>query len=608
MLDCAIAFGSWEEPFGNSPLRNILRLGLESWRRLSRALRIAVVVIIFGMVLIAALEAATIGLVFPLISMISDGNAPQALVIALEAASIELPSVQNLALLLIIVFVGKNALVAITTFAQARFLGQVTRDFGDRALKTHILTPFEKHLKRSDADMTASIVGRLYTVIVFFYEPLFIVASEIMVATGIVAVLVIIEPFYSLIVLVSFGILGGIGNLTLRRFAQKSGNKKEVEHQKLLHLYSQTLRAIAEIHTSNRPSFFLGLIGQHLNRYADSIASERFIVYMPRAFIETAVGILLFGGLAWVVGSRFAGSELIGLVALLAAAAVRLMPSASRILYALTTINLARDAFTRLLPDIDQTTSLPKPKPGFPPYRLEREIEIRNVSYRYPGVFRNAVNDVTIWVGRGERVGIIGQSGSGKTTLLRMLVGLLQPSTGAIFVDGREIMNELSEWREIVAYVPQNPMLIDDTVRANIVFGWDEGDIERLRRVLRYSQLDAVVAELPAGVETLVGGTDHNLSQGQQQLIAIARALYREPQILVMDEPTASLDPETETEITNVLNNLDPNLTMIIVGHRGSLVRQCERILAFEGGILVSDKKQAWPPLSDPKVVELQKR
>jgi ABC-type multidrug transport system fused ATPase/permease subunit len=540
---------------------------------------------------VAALESVTIGLIFPFISLLSGGATPDFVIRMFSSVGLVVPTPQTLALAILAILLAKCAIVVIVFAAQSSFLKVVARDFGTRALSAHISAPYEQHLRRSDSDMTASVVGRLYTVLVFLYEPLFIIASEMLIILAIVVVLLIIEPAYSLLLLAAFGLLAWLGNTTLRRRAQGAGDAKEVEHRNLLQSYSQTLGAIAEIHTANRSQFFRQVIGDHLDRYASAVAAERFILYMPRTFIEAGVSLLMFGGLVIALNEGFSGGELLGLVALFAAAAVRLMPSASRLLHAVTMINLSRDAFYRLLPDLRVTDTPPERAPASGP-RIDftSDIVLTDVSYRYPSMNEDALRKVSLSLRQGERCVIAGSSGSGKTTLIRLLVGLLAPREGSITVDGEDIGANLCRLREIVGFVPQEPILLDGSLRDNIVFGLDDGDDERLDRVVRMAHLDAVIESLPAGQDTAMGGTDVRLSRGQVQRVAIARALYRDPRILIMDEPTASLDARTENEIVDALDGLDDDMTIVVVSHRESVLSRFPRLIGIEEGRIAADR------------------
>jgi ATP-binding cassette subfamily C protein len=196
------------------------------------------------------------------------------------------------------------------------------------------------------------------------------------------------------------------------------------------------------------------------------------------------------------------------------------------------------------------------------------------------------LQDVTLSISRGESVAIVGATGSGKTTLLDILIGLLEPSTGCVTVDGLPIEHRLAGWHANIGYVPQVPYLLDDTLRRNIAMGLEAADIDEgmLARAVAIARLDGVVAALAEGLETRVGERGIRLSGGERQRVAIARALYRDPALVIFDEATSALDPATEREVADAVDALRGARTVIVVSHRLTTVERCNRILLLSDG------------------------
>jgi len=209
-----------------------------------------------------------------------------------------------------------------------------------------------------------------------------------------------------------------------------------------------------------------------------------------------------------------------------------------------------------------------------------------NVSYAYAPGSPPAVTGVDMTIQRGQSVGIIGPTGAGKSTLLDLLLGLIVPTDGRVLVDGRDISQITRAWQRQIGYVSQTPYLLDDSLWRNVAFGLpdDAVDEERLRLAVSAAQLDEVVEILPQGLDTTVGDRGARLSGGQRQRVAIARALYRNPAVLVLDEATAALDVETEREVTRAIESLHGTRTVIVVAHRLSTVRNCDRIIVLRDG------------------------
>ena len=220
--------------------------------------------------------------------------------------------------------------------------------------------------------------------------------------------------------------------------------------------------------------------------------------------------------------------------------------------------------------------------------QFEKSITFDNVSFKYESAHKPSLSDVSFSIGIGESVGIVGPSGAGKSTLVDLLLGLLQPTTGRILVDGTPINSSLGGWQRNLGYVPQSIYLIDDSLAKNVAFGLDDAEIDqdRVMESIKLAQLSEFIDSLPLGVETVVGERGVRLSGGQRQRIAIARALYENPGILVLDEATSALDSATEAEVMDAVRQLQSTRTVIIVAHRLTTVAHCDRIVRIEDGRL----------------------
>jgi ATP-binding cassette subfamily C protein len=221
------------------------------------------------------------------------------------------------------------------------------------------------------------------------------------------------------------------------------------------------------------------------------------------------------------------------------------------------------------------------------PLVLEREIKLVDVALTYPNAPRPALDGVSIAIRRGESIAFVGGSGAGKTTIVDTIIGLLQPSEGHVEIDGHKLEGEIvARWRKAIGYIPQVVYLSDDTIKRNVAFGVDDREIDaaRVERALAAASLDELVASLPDGIDTFVGERGVRLSGGQRQRIGIARALYLEPRVLVLDEATSSLDGVTERQIVDAIEKLRTDRTMIVIAHRLSTVRSCDRLVFMEHG------------------------
>jgi ABC-type multidrug transport system fused ATPase/permease subunit len=230
--------------------------------------------------------------------------------------------------------------------------------------------------------------------------------------------------------------------------------------------------------------------------------------------------------------------------------------------------------------------------PAAGPLRLEREIELRQVRYRYPGGARPAIRDLSLTIPARAAIGLVGHTGAGKTSVVDVILGLLEPEGGQLLVDGNEISDDnRRSWQDAVGYVPQHIFLSDDTVTANIAFGVPSGsvDMAAVERAARVANLHGFVSEeLPNGYDTLLGERGVRLSGGERQRVGIARALYHDPELLIMDEATSALDNVTERAVMDAVDGLANRKTVILIAHRLTTVRRCDTIFLLERGRLVA--------------------
>ena len=213
------------------------------------------------------------------------------------------------------------------------------------------------------------------------------------------------------------------------------------------------------------------------------------------------------------------------------------------------------------------------------------------MSYRYPNAERPAVSNLSLRIEKGSFVGFVGPTGCGKTTVADVILGLLEPTEGSVLVDGRNIRDALFDWQRQLSYIPQEVYLLDGTIRQNVAFAVASDEIvdERVWRALRRAQIDDLVRELPQGLDSPVGERGVRISGGERQRLGIARALYRNPAVLVVDEATASIDSETEAAVMRALEALRGDKTLIVITHRLATVRNCDEIFVMgNGGIQAS--------------------
>jgi ABC-type multidrug transport system fused ATPase/permease subunit len=351
----------------------------------------------------------------------------------------------------------------------------------------------------------------------------------------------------------------------------------------------QGFSGVKDIKILGREDYFIA--GYNSDLSGNAYVQRRYAVAqtLPRFSMELLTLICLALLVSLMVLSSKAVGDILPVLSLFGAAAFRLLPSLSQVINSFMSININRPIVENLY--VDLALPIPATTTDQDGKKLEGSIDVEGLSFSYARTTRDALNDVSISVRRGEAVGLIGPSGSGKSTLVDILLGLLEPTSGNVLVDGHDIQENLRGWQDQIGYVPQSIFLTDDTLRRNVAFGLpkDKIDDDAVRSAIRSAQLEEFVASLPDGMETVVGERGVRLSGGQRQRIGIARALYNNPDVLVLDEATSSLDTETEHGVMQAVQALQGDKTVIIVAHRLSTVEYCDRLYRLENAQIVDE-------------------
>jgi ABC-type multidrug transport system fused ATPase/permease subunit len=336
---------------------------------------------------------------------------------------------------------------------------------------------------------------------------------------------------------------------------------------------------------------FLKQYDIHNTKSAKIAQWQQTLQALPRLWLEVvAVSSIVALILSMIAQGRNMQS-IIPVLALFGAAAFRLLPSLSRILTALSALRFSIPVINVLEKEIKIKVKAIDVKENKIHHKFFNEITLNDVIYSYPNAQIRALNKLSVNIGCKESVGFVGASGAGKSTIIDIILGLLTPDYGHVSVDGIDIQKDLRGWQNQIGYVPQSVFLTDDTLRHNVAFGLKDGEIDdkAVWHAIKAAQLDEFVSSQVNGLETIVGERGVRLSGGQRQRIGIARSLYHDPDVLVLDEATSSLDVDTEREIMETINVLHGNKTLIIIAHRLSTVMDCDRIYRMENGKVIEE-------------------
>ena len=494
------------------------------------------------------------------------------------------------AVVLIVVYVIKNAFIGFETWMQIRLFMENQMFYARQMMGEYLMRPYLFHVNHNSAYLMRNVTGGA-SVFGAVFMSLITLLTECLTAMAVLLSLLFADPTASVVVAVIMGgmVLGIVK--VFRRKITRQGNIMNECSTVYLKWVNQALGAVKETQIMHKENFFLQEFSDAYGRYSKEMGEFNILSQMPRLMIETAV---VSGLCLLIMAKTYLGEspkDIVPLLGVLALAAFRLMPSANRIVNLYNSIKLQMPLFHELYPDmlaIRERSDLGESNflsETTEPLSFQQELCIKQVSFFYPGG-KEILSDVSFVVPKGKFVGIMGPSGAGKTTFVDILLGLLPPSEGSIFVDGQDIQSNIRGWQENLAYVPQEIYLIDASIKENIALGTVAADIDdvQIEKALKMAELYDFVQDLPDGMNTMVGERGVRLSGGQRQRIGIARALFQDPEVLILDEATSALDNDTEKSITDTILKLKGQITIIAIAHRVTTLAECDFKVKFEEG------------------------
>jgi len=496
----------------------------------------------------------------------------------------------GMALLVILVYLVKNIAVLAQVYLRSSCGDGAFVGLSRRLLSNYLGAPYEFHLTRHSAELVKNINFSIELIAQSVLLGIASIVGEVFVVLGLFLVAVFVSPVLTLGVLVVLCFYVFVLSALTRDRVRALGSEQQVLAKENQRFLARTFDVLKEIKINGMDAAFVDAYAQNRARQALLLRRYEMFRIVPGVTAELLLVTLVAGSAIVIVLAGRNDPSLVAVVGLFAYLALRLKPSATRIALGLNGIRYGLGAVDIVSADLRIAHEAPRPSGPQGVSRSFETIELREVSYRYPGGERLALSGVSLTIRRGEMIGVIGSSGSGKSTFAEVLLGLLEPTTGTLLVDGRAVGDNRDGWYSGLAYVPQAVAILDDSIRRNIAFGVANADVDeaRLNEVVRLAQLEDVVAALPRGLDTILGERGLGLSGGQRQRVAIARALYRNPRILIFDEATSGLDLETERDLTAAIERLHGSVTMVIVAHRLDTLRKCDRLVRFERGAVVA--------------------
>lgn len=555
-----------------------------------------VVVALFAFAM-SLLEVVGAGLVLVLLKMVTDPEAGLVVPVIGDLHRFA-PSLSDRSLVLWTVagigvfFIGRAAFRIAQTYVQQRVVQQVGVRIASRLVQGYMDLPYVWHLRHNSAELMRNAHQSTNQVVSQVFLQVVSIAAESLMLVMLLAVLVVVSPSATLLALVVIGptvfIVMRVVQPALKRFGREALDYVRGYFSTL----QESLTGIRDVKAYGKGAVFARRFRNDRGGYGRIAYQQGTLGQVPSTIMELALllFILIFFVVSFTGGDSGTAVPILGLFAY---AGIRLQPSLQKIVRGFNNIKYANaavdDVYDQLV-QIEAITTAHRDQ-NVDPVAFTEAVTFQDVSFSYHGTTGPALHGINLRIACGESLGICGPTGGGKTTLVDLLVGLLEPSSGSILIDGVDLNDHVAAWQKGLGLVSQSVFLLDDSLRRNVAFGVDDRDIDedRVDEAVAQAQLSAFIGSLPEGLDTVVGERGTRLSGGQRQRVAIARALYRRPSVLIFDEGTSALDNVTEAELIKTIDRLSGSRTVVTVAHRLSTVRNADRVIVVEDGTITGE-------------------
>ena len=570
--------------------------------------KLSLAIMVFIFIFSSGLEVIGIGAIAPFINLAINPTLIHKYswsekLFELSAIDDEARFIAFLGLMVVLLFCSKIVVAWLTQVYIFKFSCRQQRLLINQLLDRYISAPYTYYLEKNSSYVVDNVI-EIANKFNFIVQPLFVAIANIFISASL---FVLLWYTSSTVMLILLAILLPV-IIVINSFKQKVrawGKQNRLSKGHLLKTIAHSLGGIKETKVIGCENYFKDEVSFHTKELEASQSSFFGFNILPRFLIEAVMLISTISVISYFLFTGKNVSELQGVLGVYALASIRFLPAFSQLIGGVNALRNYSYTIDRIYFDLKElkipsknlgrnsdiyntdTNSYSKPTNKL---NFSEHLSLENISYQYPNQLEYAIRNLTLSVKKGESIAFIGKSGAGKTTLVDIILGLLIPQQGDIKVDGKSVYDNLRGWQDLIGYIPQSIFLADDTVKRNIAFGVPDEliDVDKLDRAIEAAQLSEVVNNLPNGIDTRVGERGILLSGGQRQRVGIARALYHEREILVLDEATAALDNETEKLVTDAINGLSGKKTLITIAHRLTTVEKCDRIYELNQGNIIS--------------------
>lgn len=568
----------------------------------------SLIAMIFTFLLISSLEVFGTGIIGPFIAiatnpdLIRSNNWLNLIYTTLNFKS-DWQFLSVLGLVVIFAFYFKAFLSFYAQKSVFQFGYKLKGDLSCKLMKAYLGAPYSFHLNINSATLIQDIIATTDNVCIGTIMGLLTSTSNLLITLALMTLLVMTNAMALILILMLLLVMFVLLQSMKRPLAKwnKDGWQASAE---MIRILNHGLGGLKETRVIGCESYFDLQMEQQSTKFANNVTLAQSYGNLPRYTIEAFMLTFLVGFVLLFVSLDKGEQNLSAVLGVFGLASIRLLPASGNLISGLNVVRSNTFAVDKLffdLQSLEQEKIMPSLRSSSKSdielsivnngalMAFDRQIVLEKLAFQYPNTTRQALDEISLTIQKGQSIGIIGKSGSGKTTLIDVLLGLFYPQAGDIKVDGISVYKNLRAWQNILGYVPQSIFLIDDTLERNIAFGVPEHliDATRMKQAIEMSQLKEVIEQLPNGIHTMVGERGVLLSGGQRQRVGIARVLYHQREILVFDEATAALDNETERLVTEATKALSGSKTTIIIAHRLSTIEHCDCIYQIEGGKII---------------------
>lgn len=582
--------------------QTLFSLLCQLWRNCAYPRRVQLAFLLLLMIFTSLTELVSIGAVLPFLAVLTNPErlfeSEQIRAIAVwmhvtEPDQLVLPLALFFAVAAIVSGLAKITLLR----AQMKVSYAIGIDLSLSIYRKTLYQPYAVHTSRNSSEMISAVYEKAAHVTGGILMPLLTTISALMTLVAILTILITMAPLITIMTILAFGSVYGVIIVLTKKKVFQFSEKINESRTDAIQILQESFGGIRDILIEGTQEAFCTVYRNVIVSLKKAEASVGVFSATPRYIIESISMVLMVLISVYLVSSPGASASAVPVLGALALAAQRLLPLLQQCYSNWTYIHASRDTLAAAIALLNQVLPEWVDQPKLPPISFTRELVCQNLSFRYSNDLPLILDDVSFTIARGGRVGFVGLTGSGKSTLLDILMGLLYPTAGTLEIDGVPITSSnCRAWQRRIAHVPQNIFLADTSIMENIAFGIPKNEIDeiRVKRAAAMAQISGVIDRLPKGYETEVGERGVRLSGGQRQRLGIARALYKQADVLILDEATSALDTDTEAAVMTTIQKLPAELTILIVAHRVSTLAKCSEIIEINDGKAITRSNSAF--------------